>query len=279
MTPGPARTPPPPAGFHALDSGPPPEDGGAPLLLVHGWGSDGGDWSAHVPLLAGRHRVLVPDLPGHGRTPDRPGRCSPRAIAADLAAWLRRKGTGPVVAVGHSMGGQVVAALAVEHPAAVRSVVTVATGYGGDNGRPERLRAEQRALEREGTAWALRFVRRACTAATPPAVRERHERLIAAMDPGVLARYREAMYLAPGAFGLRPAAAPYLRRRRCPALSVHTSHAAAAWERSLGGHPLNRTEVWEDCGHYAHEERPAALAALLREWCAATAAAGQGGDR
>ncbi|MGP4112637.1 alpha/beta fold hydrolase [Streptomyces sp. 4N509B] len=272
------HTPDTPATFHAVDTGPPAHGHGADtppptLLLVHGWGSDGEDWAAHLPLLSPHHRVLVPDLPGHGRTPDRPRRCAPRAVAADLARWLTSRDTGPVVAVGHSMGGQVVTALAVEHPALVRSTVTVATGFGGDPAGASRLPAEQAALRREGTAWAVRFVRRAFSPATPEPVRRRHERLMAAMDPEVLARYREAMYLAPDAVGLRPAAEAYLRRRRCPTLGVHSSAAAASWERTTLTHPLSRVELWEGTGHYLHEERPAALARLLREWCAATAAA------
>ncbi|WP_409470784.1 alpha/beta fold hydrolase [Streptomyces sp. HC307] len=51
--------------FHT-DLGP----AGAPaLLLVHGWGGDGREWSPHAEALAGRFRVVVPDLRGHGRSP------------------------------------------------------------------------------------------------------------------------------------------------------------------------------------------------------------------
>ncbi|ARQ67475.1 alpha/beta fold hydrolase [Streptomyces marincola] len=252
----------------ALDSGRPPEAGGPPLLLLHGWGGDGAEWAPHLPLLAPHHRVLAPDLPGHGRTPLAPGPCTPRHIAAGLADWLAMLATGPVIAVGHSMGGQVATALAVEHPSLVRSVVTLATGYGGGPEAAARLPAELAALRREGADWAVRFVRRACGATAPRAVRERHERLVAAMDPEVLARLREGMYLAAGSFGLRPAAEAYLRRRRCPALAVHTSPAAAAWERAVAG-DRTRVLLWEGRGHYLHEERPAELAALLREWSTA----------
>ncbi|MDT0444636.1 alpha/beta fold hydrolase [Streptomyces johnsoniae] len=221
----------------AVDSGTPPDAAGPPLLLVHGWGGDGGDWAPLMPLLGPHHRLLVPDLPGHGGTPRRTDRCTPRDVAADLGGWLHRRGTGPVIAVGHSMGEQVVTALAVGHPHLVRSMVTVAAGYGGDSAEAARLPAEQEALRREGASMAVAFVRRACGGTTPRAVRERHERLMAAMDAELLARYREGMYLAPGAFGPRPAAEAYLRRRGCPALSVHASPAAAAWERTAVAHP------------------------------------------
>lgn len=260
------------------DSGEAPgRTGTAPLLLVHGWGSDGEDWAPHLPALTARHRVLVPDLPGHGRTPAAGFELSPLAVAHRLAAELHRSRTGPVVAVGHSMGGQVVTALAVEHPELVRSVVTIATAYGGDPARAGRLPGEQEALRREGVAWALRFVRGAFTEATPAQVRARHERLMAAMDPAVLLAYREAMYIAPGAFGLRPAAEGYLARRRCPALGLHTGRAAVRWEETTFNHPLSRAVLWEGTGHYPHEERPAELVELLIGWCARTGAGGPQG--
>src|SRR6185369_5567940 len=41
---------------------------GRPLVLVHGLGGTIENWRALAPPLAARHRVLVPDLPGHGRS-------------------------------------------------------------------------------------------------------------------------------------------------------------------------------------------------------------------
>lgn len=239
---------------------------GTPLLLVHGWGCDGADWAAVRRAFDGRRRVIVPDLRGHGRSSAPPTGYSPRHLAGDLAALLRLLRTGPVVAVGHSMGGHVVCALAVEHPELVRAVVTVATGFGGDAQAADRLPAEQAALRSEGTCWAVRYVRRAFGPRTPPEVRARHERLMAAMDPAVLARCRYGMYLAPDAFGLRLAAERYLRGRRCPSLAVHTSPAAADWERTLPSHPRSRVELWADSGHFVPEEQPAKLVASLEEW-------------
>src|SRR5712691_3037089 len=39
---------------------------GPPILLVHGLSGAASNWVELAPLLASRHRVLVPDLPGHG---------------------------------------------------------------------------------------------------------------------------------------------------------------------------------------------------------------------
>lgn len=100
---------------------------GPPLVLVHGLGGAGVNWARLAPLLAGRHRVVVVDLPGHGGS-DRlaPG---PRELArfadavADAVAQLGVQRAGYV---GHSLGGAIALRLALARPAAVSSLVLVA---------------------------------------------------------------------------------------------------------------------------------------------------------
>ncbi|MST32634.1 alpha/beta fold hydrolase, partial [Acidimicrobiaceae bacterium USS-CC1] len=41
---------------------------GPVVVLLHGQPGTSADWSAVVPLLADRFRVLAPDRPGYGRT-------------------------------------------------------------------------------------------------------------------------------------------------------------------------------------------------------------------
>jgi pimeloyl-ACP methyl ester carboxylesterase len=60
---------------------------GAPaVLLVHGWGGDGREWSPHAEALAGHARVIVPDLRGHGRSEVPEEGNTPAEMADDLAA-------------------------------------------------------------------------------------------------------------------------------------------------------------------------------------------------
>ncbi|MCT2592862.1 alpha/beta hydrolase [Streptomyces sp. N2-109] len=262
----PLPDPPPAAGEIAAVYGP---DEGPALLLVHGWGGDAAEWGPHARAWAehGR-RVLVPELRGHGRTPPGPGGWSPRDFAADLAALIRRSHAGPVTAVGHSMGGQIVTALAVEHPALVAALVVLDPAYGADAEEMRRLPDEQRALRSRGTPWAVDFLHGAFSAHTPPGVRTRHLRLMAAMDPEILAACRDGMYLTQDAFGSRKAARRYLAHRRCPVLTVCSQPSAAHWLRSLPHHPQSHTALWPTCGHYLHEEHPDALTTLVTTWAA-----------
>lgn len=84
-----------------------PEDG-APLIILHGWGSSAKLMDPIASRLADRCRVLNVDLPGHGHSPK-----PPEAIGieehADLVAALidRHFGGRPVTLVGHSNGGRI----------------------------------------------------------------------------------------------------------------------------------------------------------------------------
>lgn len=104
-------------------------DANAPtFLLVHGVGLSHRSLSRLAAPLRQHGEVLAPDLPGHGRSP-RPDR---RPTIADAAAAVgdglarRRRASGPVVAVGHSLGAQVVVELAVARPDLVDALVLVA---------------------------------------------------------------------------------------------------------------------------------------------------------
>jgi len=76
-----------------------------PVLLVHGWGASGGYWRLAAERLAETSRVIVPDLPGTGRSQPvrRPQGMFEQATA--LTRILDALGIDRVQVVGHSMGG------------------------------------------------------------------------------------------------------------------------------------------------------------------------------
>jgi pimeloyl-ACP methyl ester carboxylesterase len=99
---------------------------GPPLLLVHGLGGAAANWTELAPLLARRHRLLVPDLPGHGGSTPLPAVSGLAPFADRVALVAEREGMLPASVVGHSLGGVVVLRLALRRPADIRAVILAA---------------------------------------------------------------------------------------------------------------------------------------------------------
>jgi pimeloyl-ACP methyl ester carboxylesterase len=100
---------------------------GSPVVMLHGllvgnmttW-----YWTA-APVLAERHRVILYDLRGHGRS-GRPssGYDVPR-MSRDLGAVIDRLTEGPVTLVGHSYGAVIALMFALHHPERVNKLAMV----------------------------------------------------------------------------------------------------------------------------------------------------------
>lgn len=78
---------------------------GEPILLVHGHGSLLEEYEALVPLLAKRHRVIVPDLPGCGYSDKPARRYSVGYFEKTLVALLDALQIPRCIVMGGSLGG------------------------------------------------------------------------------------------------------------------------------------------------------------------------------
>lgn len=90
---------------------------GTPVVLLHGFGASKENWLPLLPLLARRHRLFVPDLPGWGESHFRFG----NAYGIDhqverIAHWIVHHVHHGVHLVGSSMGGAIAGFIAARHP-------------------------------------------------------------------------------------------------------------------------------------------------------------------
>ncbi|MFC7430805.1 MULTISPECIES: alpha/beta fold hydrolase [unclassified Agrococcus] len=95
------------------------------IVLVHGIGMGQQYFGLLRAELAKDHDVVAIDLPGFGESPEPAQRATMPECADHVAAVLRDLGIERVIAVGHSMGTQVVAELAVRHPEVVERLVLI----------------------------------------------------------------------------------------------------------------------------------------------------------
>jgi pimeloyl-ACP methyl ester carboxylesterase len=94
---------------------------GSAVVFLHGFPLDRDLWAAQREALSDRWRVITPDLRGHGASPAPAGVYRMHELAQDVLETVE----GPLVVVGHSMGGYVALALAEEAPERVRGLVLV----------------------------------------------------------------------------------------------------------------------------------------------------------
>lgn len=97
---------------------------GRPLLLIHGLMTSSYSYRYVIPLLAPHYRVIVPDLPGAGRSDAPPDlSVSPESVSEVLAGLIEALKLETPYVIGNSMGGYQALWLAVVHPEKVRRLV------------------------------------------------------------------------------------------------------------------------------------------------------------
>ena len=103
---------------------------GPALLLLHGHPQTHAIWHKVAPALAGHFTVIAADLRGYGDS-DKPAglgdhsNYSKRQMARDQVELMRTLGFTTFSVIGHDRGGRVAARMALDHPEAVKKLVTL----------------------------------------------------------------------------------------------------------------------------------------------------------
>jgi len=248
---------------------------GPALMLLHGFAGSGRSLAGVAHALEGDFEVLVPDLPGHGRSVERVARPAYDfdACSDDLVATLAAAGHGSAHWLGYSLGARLALGCAVRHPARVASLVLLAARAG------IRDPAERSARRAADEALAARIETRGVAAFVDEWLAQPLFATMHRFGPQFMARERaarlanDATGLASSLRALGPAAQPplfdALPRVTVPVLLVAGAldprFVAAAHELARG---LPRAEVCviPDAGHAAHLEQPAAFLRVVREF-------------
>lgn len=110
--------------------------GDTTLFLLHGFGESLMTWRSVFDRLAQRYRVVAIDLPGFAGSEKPDVSYSLEAMTVRLVSFLDQWIKGPTIVVGHSMGGELAAALALARPERIVAGVLIApagwtVGLGG----------------------------------------------------------------------------------------------------------------------------------------------------
>jgi pimeloyl-ACP methyl ester carboxylesterase len=265
---------------HYLDAG-----FGPPVVLIHGLLSSHRSWLPLADQLGTEHRILAPDLLGHGASAKPMGDYSLSSHAATVRDLLDHLDISSATLVGHSFGGGIVLQFAYLFPDRVERLVLVSSG-----GLGRELSLLLRAAALPGAEWVLPllasgWVREHCEAAgralgrlgvrAGPDVAEGWQGFMSLGDAerrrGFLATVRTVIDLG----GQTVDAGPRLYlAARMPTLLVWgardrvipSSHAVMAQQAIPG----SRVEVFERAGHFPHLDEPERFVRVFREFIAET---------
>lgn len=246
------------------------EGEGQPILFIHGFPLSRAIWQPQIEALAKKICVIAPDLRGHGESEAPAGVYSMNTFADDLNALLEERQCGPVVLVGHSMGGYISFAFYRRYPQKVRGLVLFCTRAGADSeeGRAGRENLAQRA-EREGaTAVAEQMLPKmlaATTTATRPDLVAHVRQIMLATSINGLAGSLRGMAARPSSVDLLPKiAVPTLVIAGAGDLIIPNQEAEAMAQTI----PNAQLQLIANAGHLASLENPVEVNARMQDFLA-----------
>jgi pimeloyl-ACP methyl ester carboxylesterase len=86
------------------------------LIFVHGWSCDRSYWKGQLEPFSQRYKVVAIDLAGHGASGIERKNYTIESFGADVATVINKLNLQHVILIGHSMGGDVIAAAARQLP-------------------------------------------------------------------------------------------------------------------------------------------------------------------
>lgn len=266
---------------NVIDIGPGADAGPArgTIVWVHGLSGSWQNWLENLPVLAADGwRCIAMDLPGFGQSPMPAQRISISGYAAVVDELLRALGVTRAVVVGNSMGGFIGTEIALRYGGTWvdRLVLVSAAGLTIESQR--NLYHLARVTGRVAAMGAGWLASRSDAVVRRPGLRKRLLAIVAA-HPGRLPAPLAAEQLRgsgkPGFIDAMDALTSYPIRDRLPEINAPTLivwgekdplvPVRDAWEfgRLIPG---SRVVVYEDTGHVAMLERPAAFNGLLKDF-------------
>lgn len=116
---------------------------GPPLMMVAGLGGVGSYWNPNLADFAAHYRVIRHDQRGTGKSSRTPVR-SVEQMAADAAALMDHLGLRNAAWLGHSTGGAIGTAVALDHPGRIGRLVINSSTSCGDAYRAKIFATRQR---------------------------------------------------------------------------------------------------------------------------------------
>jgi pimeloyl-ACP methyl ester carboxylesterase len=241
---------------------------GAPTLLLHGFAEDGTVWDNQVDTLSTACRLIVPDLPGSGRSSALTTAISIEGLATIIKDLLDQLKIDECNLIGHSMGGYIALAFAALYPERLNALGLFHSTACPDS--DEKKVTRRKAIDFIRANGAAPFIRQSAPNLFSAHTREHRPEMIETMiakysgfAPGFLIAYYEAMIA-------RPDRTDVLREFTRPVLFIiGQDDNVIPVQQSLGQSwlpSISHLHILKNTGHLAMLENPEKSNQLLREF-------------
>jgi 3-oxoadipate enol-lactonase len=239
---------------------------GPPVVLLHPFPANHKVWLPAAELLAGRYRLILPDLRGHGQSGVGTGPATMEKHAADLLRLLDASGVGKAVFAGVSIGGYVLFEFWRRHRERVSGLILCDTRAGADTdeGRANRLKAADDVEKQGPVAFIDSMIPKLLgdtTRTTRPDQVERAREMMLEMSAAGIAAVQRGM-------AARPDSVADLKTINVPTLVMVGNEdiltplsEAESMQRQIAG---SRLHTIPRAGHYAVFEQQEAAGKAIR---------------
>jgi len=252
---------------------------GQPLVLISGLGYSSWQWHKMVPFLADHFLVITFDNRGVGQSDKPAGPYSAQMLAMDTVGLLDALDIGKAIVMGHSMGGFIAQAMALDFSQRVAKLILCSTNFGGPHHVP--VTAEAMKVLTDVTSDALTRFKNGLAVSTAPGWAEKNPEMIEEWVKWRVANPIEpASYQAQLAIGLGLLSETASFENKLPNITVPTLILFGAHDKVVP--PANaellakqlagsQTRIFPDAGHFFPLEIPEAASNAVIEFS-------QGGD-
>jgi len=240
-------------------------------VLLHGFGEDSTVWDFQKVTLQQHFQLIIPDLPGSGRSPLLAD-VSMEALADAVYFILKNEGIEHCILIGHSMGGYITLAFAEKY-------TTLLKGFGLFHSSAFADDAEKITTRKKGIGFirehgAFNFLKTSTPNLYSPATKEQQPSLIdeqiaasAGFSDKALIAYYEAMIM-------RPDRTEILRRAAIPVLLILGRHdTAIPLQAGLAQCYLPQLayiHLLDQSGHMGMHEEPEICGVILTKYLSET---------
>ena len=243
-------------------------NGGRPIVILHGLLGSGRNWTTIAKRLGDAHKVYTLDLRNHGGSPWT-DEMSYELMAGDVGQFIESNNLGPVILIGHSMGGKTAMRLALDRPSLIEklAVVDIAPvnyerGFGGY------VEAMQ-AIDVEGLATRGEVDDHLADVVPDAAVRAFLLQNLVRQDQGFVWR-ANLQGLARAMPALMTFPSSDIDRFVNPAIvlaGMNSDYVQAAHQAEIQRlFPKAETRYIADAGHWLHAEQPTVFLAHLKDF-------------